>query len=294
MPGPLPEKNVVYGMYSGLALLMDIHRSEKPNGLGILFVGGSGWESSLEWNAVGLKDKESQIGTWVPTLLRAGYTVFAVNHRAAPRFRYPAALEDVQRAVRFIRFHAGEYGIAADRIGAVAGSSGAHLVALAAMLGSGGTGSDGDPVNRESATLQCIVLREAPTDLRRMLQDADGEGAAYVLSFMGSRGAGASPDPEPYSAASPITHVTRAAPPVLLIHGDADRTVPYGQSVAMEAALRAAGVNARLLRIPGGIHAPDFGAEGKPHPEWPDYLGEMVSWLDGNFGVQPGSVFSTR
>lgn len=78
------EKNIIYGMYSGLALLMDVHRPEKPNGYGVIFVSGSGWQAPLTYGAVGLK--EGQIGTWSPPLLSAGYTVFAINHRAAPRF----------------------------------------------------------------------------------------------------------------------------------------------------------------------------------------------------------------
>jgi dipeptidyl aminopeptidase/acylaminoacyl peptidase len=83
-----------------------------------------------------------------------------------------------------------------------------------------------------------------------------------------------------FAASSPISHVSRSAPPVLLIHGDVDRTVPYQQSVAMEAALRTVNVPVTLLRIPGGDHGPDFGAAGKSHPEWPDYMGETVQWLD--------------
>ncbi|MCH7475257.1 MAG: alpha/beta hydrolase, partial [Gemmatimonadetes bacterium] len=63
-------------------------------------------------------------------LLDAGYTVFTINHRAAPRFRYPAAVEDAQRAVRFIRHNAQRYGVDPDRIGGYGGSSGAHLVSL--------------------------------------------------------------------------------------------------------------------------------------------------------------------
>jgi hypothetical protein len=103
------EKNVIYGMYSGLALLMDVHYPAQPNGYGIVFVSGSGWQAPLNYGAVGLK--EAQIPLWGPPLLRAGYTVFAINHRAAPRFHYPAAVDDVQRAVRFVRHHARQYGI---------------------------------------------------------------------------------------------------------------------------------------------------------------------------------------
>ena len=284
------EKNVVFGMYSGLALLMDVHRPENPNGCGVLFVAGSGWHASLDWAAVGLKDNENQVRTWVPPLLRSGYTVFAVNHRAAPRFLYPAALEDVQRALRFLRVHAGEYGIEATRIGGVGGSSGAHLVCLAAMLGAPGTIGDPDPVNRECAKLQCIVLRAAPTDLRRMVVDADSEGKRYVLSFLGLLPEGDTTETEIYDEASPLRHVSRESPPTLLIHGEADRTVPYWQSLAMEAALRAVGASVRLVGIPGGVHGPDFGADGKPRAQWPDYLGEMVSWLDRHLRARPAGA----
>ena len=120
------EKNVVYGMYSGLALLMDVHHPAKPNGRGVVFISGSGWQAPMTYGATGLK--EQQIDIWGPPLLQAGYTVFAINHRAAPRFHYPAAVEDVQRAIRFVRHHAADYSIDPNRLGGVAGSSGAHHI----------------------------------------------------------------------------------------------------------------------------------------------------------------------
>ena len=80
------ERNVIYGMYSGFALLMDVHRPVRANGYGIVFVAGSGWQAPLDYGATPLK--ETQIPLWGPALVAAGYTVFAVNHRAAPRFHY--------------------------------------------------------------------------------------------------------------------------------------------------------------------------------------------------------------
>lgn len=154
------EKNVVYGMYSGLALLMDVHRPATPNGYGVIFISGSGWQAPMTYGAAGLK--EEQIGIWGPPLLQAGYTVFAINHRAAPRFHYPAAVEDAQRAVRFVRHHAKDYGIDPARLGGVGGSSGGHLISLVAMLAAPGNPDDDDAVNQEAATLQTVVLRSAP------------------------------------------------------------------------------------------------------------------------------------
>jgi len=82
------EKNVVYGMYSGTALLMDVHYPANPNGFGIVFIPGSGWNAPLQYSSPPLKESP-QVEMYVPSLTQAGYTVFALNHRATPTFRYP-------------------------------------------------------------------------------------------------------------------------------------------------------------------------------------------------------------
>jgi acetyl esterase/lipase len=270
-PGSRVDANVVYGMYSGLALLMDVHRPEKPNGYGVIFVSGSAWQAPMTYGATGLKHEQIEI--WGPPLLGAGYTVFAINHRAAPRFHYPAPVEDVQRAVRFVRHHAARFGIDSSRLGGVAGSSGAHLVSLVALLAAPGNPDDPDPVQREPATLQAVVARAAPTDLRVF-------AAGPVVSLMERLPDRTPEDKKIYALASPITHVSASAPPMLLLHGDSDDLVPVQQSIAMEAALRKAGANARLVVVPGGEHGPDFGVDGKAHPQLPQLFGQAVGWLD--------------
>src|SRR4051812_41718807 len=158
------DKNVVYGMYSGAAMLLDIHYPAKPNGFGIIFIAGSGWNAPLGYSAMPLKESP-QVDMYVPSLLQAGFTVFTLTHRATPTFRYPAPLEDVQRAVRFVRHNAARFAIDSARIGGMGGSSGAHLVSLLSTMDGGGDPNDPDPVNRESAKLQCAVARAAPIDL---------------------------------------------------------------------------------------------------------------------------------
>jgi acetyl esterase/lipase len=267
------ERNVVYGMVSGAALLLDVHRPASPNGFGIVFVAGSAWQADPAYGARPIK--ETQIDLWGPPLTNAGYTVFSVNHRGAPRFHYPAAIEDVQRAIRFVRANAARFGVDGSRLGGLGGSSGGNLIALAALRATPGDPADADVVNREPATLQAIVLRAAVTDLRHMPTAA---GANFVVSYMEAPPGGAAT--ALYDAASPVTQVRVGAPPTLLIHGDADDLIPQAQSVAMQAALEAANVEVRLVTVPGGKHGADFGVAGPAPAVWPNYYGETVRWFD--------------
>ena len=270
------DRNVVYGMYSGTALLLDVHYPAKPNGFGVIFIPGSGWSAPLGYAAPPLKESD-QVGMYVPSLTEAGYTVFAITHRATPTFRYPAQLEDAQRAARFVRANATKYGISPTRIGGAGGSSGAHLVSMLGTMGAPGNASDPDPVNRESARLQVIVARAAPLDL---LQMNPSSASAALALLLGSRVVETTPKTSvEYKAAwdaSPINYVSADSSPFLLIHGDADKTVPFSQSEMMEAALKKAGVPVMLVTVQGGDHGPTFPGATNP----PDYKGEMVKWFD--------------
>jgi len=270
------EKNVIYGMYSGMALLLDVHYPARQNGFGIVFIPGSGWSAPLSYSATPLKESP-QVAMYVPSLTEAGYTVFAITHRATPTFRYPAAVEDVQRAVRFVRHNAARYGINPARIGGSGGSSGGHLVSLLGTMDGAGDPNDPDPVNRESAKLQCAVGRAAPADLSQM---SPSNGLAAVSLFLGvAANQPMQKNSTEYKtawAASPINYVSPDDPPFLLVHGDADLVVPFRQSEMMEAALKEAGVPVKLIRIEGGGHGPTF--DGAKNP--PDYKAEIVKWLD--------------
>ena len=268
------ERNLVYGMYSGLALLMDVYHPQKSNGHGIVYINGSGWHSPLAYAAAPLKETPLGIA-YAEALQGAGYTVFAINHRQAPRFRYPAAVEDAQRAVRFVRHDAGRFGIDAARIGAAGGSSGGHLVCLLGALHGEGDPDDQDPANRASARVQCVVARAAPVDLVRM------GGNPLVTGFMGVifRGEAGGPygmEQRTFREASPLNHVDASTAPTLLLAGTKDTVVPPEQSELMRAALAAAGVPVELLWIEGAGHGPDFPGAVDP----PDYLGAMVRWFD--------------
>jgi acetyl esterase/lipase len=276
------EANVVYGMYSGLALLMDIHHPQNANGYGIIFIAGSGYQAPMRYDARQLKEDPQMIRMYAKSLVAAGYTVFSINHRAAPRFRYPAALEDAQRAVRYVRHHAGKFRINPDNIGASGGSSGASLVSLLGVLDGKGDPEDPDPVNRQSAKVQCVVLRAGGADLINV------PASSQVVNFLGMLlQPPGSVEYKTYQEASPISHVSHDDPPFLLIHGDSDELVPFKHSELMEQALNQSGVAVRLLRIEGGGHGADFHGQGfREEKNWPNYLGEMVHWFDKHLRKQ--------
>ena len=257
------DRNVVYGMYSGLALLMDIHHPEQPNGIGLIHVSGSGWSAPLSLDARPLKEA-GHVRIEALPLVQRGYTVFTVNHRATPRFQYPAAVEDVQRAVRFVRFHAARFGIDPDRIGAIGGSSGGHLVSMLGVLPGEGDAQAESEIDRVSAKVQCVVARATPSDLVGSMATS---GAVALLLGIRLR-----PGAEPSSRemriareASPITHVTADDPPLLLVHGDQDDIVPYALSERFRERLAKTGVRTDLIKVSGAGHGPGFsGAEQVP------------------------------
>ena len=246
------EKNVVIGMYSGLALVMDVHYPESPNGYGIVHVSGSGFRRPLSYDAPLLS--ESQVRIYGTPLVEQGYTVFSLNHRAVPRFEISDAVEDVQRAVRFVRYHAEEYRIDPDRIGAVGGSSGGTLVSLLGVLDGQGDTDDSDPVNQVSAKVQTVTSRAPVTDFSRL----DESGLPREED------------------SSPMNYVSSDDPPILLIHGDADETVPFDQSILFHEKLQKADIETHLIRIANAGHGPTFPGAIDP----PDYIGAMINWFD--------------
>jgi acetyl esterase/lipase len=266
--GTRVESDVVYGMYSGLALLMDVYHPKEPNGYGVISIPGSAWHMPLAYDSPQLKSRGQTIAK---RLVEGGYTVFVINHRAAPRFRHPAAVEDAQRAVRFVRYHAKKYVVRPDRLGAAGWSSGGHLALMLGVLNGKGDPDDPDPVNRESAKVQCVAAGAAPADFVNV------EPRPMQISYLGTppgpggRALPGTAEYKVYREASPVTHATKDDPPCLLIHGDADTVVSFKHSELMKEALTKAGVTAELMRIKGSEHSPPFPKESSS---------EAIRWFD--------------
>jgi len=187
----------------------------------VLMVHGGGWANRSREDMASLSRK----------LAQNGYAVFNIAYRFAPRYTYPAQLEDMQQALLWLVANAERYRLDSERINTWGFSSGAHLAALVAGMESASL--DGIDVPRVNA----VVAGGIPSDLRKY------EDSPIVMRFMG----GYRDDmPERYAEASPASHVSAGDPPVFLYHGTLDRLVTPDQATDYYDALRAAGVDAEL------------------------------------------------
>jgi acetyl esterase/lipase len=199
----------------------------------IINIHGGGWSAG---------DKNGGRGT-ICRWAQRGYIGVSVRYRLLGEAPFPACIEDVKCAVRWLRAHAADYGIDPDRIGVFGHSAGAHL---AAMLGAcpASAGFDTGPWPEQSSRVAAVCALATPTDL------TGRELNRFHL---------ASPE-ENLAAArrcSPLTYASTEAPPFLLIHGNQDGTVPVDQAQLFAAALRSAGAaNVTLLLLDALGHDP--------------------------------------
>ena len=233
--------DVTYGMADGVALKMDIYYPKMTYGAvpAILYVHGGGWTKG---------DKRAGAGsTEIPELVSRGYLVAAINYRLAPQYKFPAQIEDVKCAVRFLRANAANYGIDPDHIGAWGGSAGGHLVALLgvtdAAAGFEGNGGYAD----QSSRVHAVVDMFGPTDLSAMFQ---GAGPGLMKQVFGTT----DKTSDVVKRASPVTWVSSDDPPFLILHGEKDTLVPPSQSKILYERLIAAGVPATLTIVENAGH----------------------------------------
>ena len=233
-----PLRDVIYLRAEGSAFTMDVLTPRTPNGAAVIFVVSGGWisdHSMLERHEPALQ----------ATFADSGFTVFEVVHGARPRYKVDEIVEQVRTAVRFVRAHAADYGIDADRIGVSGISTGGHLALMVA-------GSPDSPV-------QSVAAISPPADLANWGQPGvvftDMPQLAMFIPALGLDASATRHDVVSQAQRlSPITLVSARFPATLIVHGDSDAVVPVQQARAMDQALGKAGVEHRLEVIAGGGH----------------------------------------
>ena len=241
-------EDVIYGRKFGTALTLDIFRPDKTNGAGVIFVVSGGWFSAHE---------AIRTGPILP-LLERGYTVFAVVHGSQPKFQIPEAVQDLHRAVRFIRHDAEKYGVDQNKLGITGGSAGGHLSLTIGTQGKPGKSDAKDPIDRESSAVQAVACFFPPTDfLNYGKPGEDGVGFGILKGFkaaFGPRSDTAEGRRELGKEISPIYFIGSNLPPTLIIHGDADELVPIQQAETFVKRAQELGATAKLVTKEGKAH----------------------------------------
>jgi len=182
-----------------------------------------------------------QIADW---LNARGVAAFVLRYRLGPKYHHPIELGDAQRALRFVRYHAADYGIAADKIGIWGFSAGGHLASTAGTHFDSGNPSAADPVDRVGSRPDFMILAYPVISLN----------TPYVHRGSLRNLLGDNPDPQLVASLSNETQVTPQTPPAFLFHTTTDSGVPVENSVLFYLALRKAGVPAEMHIYEQGPH----------------------------------------
>ena len=188
--------------------------------------------------------------------LKAGYAGASINYRLSQHAIFPAQIEDVKAAVRWLRANAETYRLDPNRFAAWGSSAGGHLVA---MLGTAGDVKEFEVgENLEvSSRVQAVVDYFGPTDFLQMDAHRLPDGLVHdVPDSPESQLVGGSIQEHQarVARANPVTYVSKGAPPFLIVHGDKDPLVPYQQSVLLNDALEKVGVSVTFYKVEGGGH----------------------------------------
>jgi acetyl esterase/lipase len=199
-------------------------------------------------------------------LARRGVAAFVLRYRLAPRYRHPAPLQDVQRAIRTVRARAGEWGVRPDRVGVWGFSAGGHLASTAATHFDDGNPDAKDPVERQGCRPDFAILCYPVITL---LPPYAHEGSRKNLL-------GKEPDPKLVESLCNDRQVTSRTPPTFLFHTSADTAVPPENSVLFYLALRKAKVPAEMHVYEHGRHGVGLAAKDPVLSSWP---GRLEDWM---------------
>jgi len=237
------KEGITYKTIDTLDMKLDVyrHKDTPSNAPTLIFIHGGSWRGG----------KRSDYLPYLLVYANKGYVTITVSYRLTRVARFPAAVEDVTCAVRWVKAHADDYGVDPERIALIGGSAGGHLAMMA-----GYTQDNPDFVVGCSDTInsdiKAIVNLYGPTDLTTPYARQRNE----VTSFLGV--SSYSDDPDLFLRASPKHYISPDDPPTLIFHGTIDSLVPISQSDSLDAWLTKVGVPHEYHRLKGWPHTMDL------------------------------------
>ena len=249
-------KSIEYKNVGGRPLLLDLHVPTEAKGkVPLLFyIHGGGW-------CGGTKDDATNLAAFI----KAGYAMSALDYRFSNEAIFPAQIEDVKAALRWLRAHVGEFQLDPDRVGAWGHSAGGHLVSLLGVTGASRLFDVGDNLHVSSQVLG-VGSVAGPMDLLSLANN--DILPTYISDLFGGH---PNTRKELAQSANPINHIDKDTPPFVIIHGEKDDMVPCQQAELLHAALNNKGIPSRLV-IQAGID----------HDNWrhPQMVGELIQFFD--------------
>ena len=231
--------NVVYTVVDGWEGKLDLYlppAGTKPAPL-VINIHGGGWNHGV---------KESQSG--VNTFFKAGFAVANIEYRLTGQAKAPAAVEDSRCALIYLVKHAGELNIDTRKIVVMGGSSGGHLALMTGLLGNDHR-FDNNCKRTENIQVAAIIDKYGITDVWDWAYGPNITSKS-ATSWLGDKAR----DEAFAKSVSPLHYITKKSPPIFIVHGDADPTVPYQQSADLYKKLQELGVVSQFIIVPGGLH----------------------------------------
>jgi acetyl esterase/lipase len=230
-----------------------------------LYVHGGGWDKGDKAEGAGwsyLNDK--------------GYLVVSVNYRlAAWNVKFPAMIQDVKCAVRYLRAHAGEYNLDPDRFAALGASAGGHLVALLGTSDPSAGWEAGEYLD-QSSRVQAVVAEAVFSDFTKAMPNSISMAIYFATGELPGTTSAVN------TSASPVTYITPDDPPFLIVHGEKDGYSPVEQAETLDAKLKAAGVSSKLVIVQNGEHGLTS-ISGDPAVPSLDEINQLIlDFLDSN------------
>jgi acetyl esterase len=258
--------DIEFAKAGDVSLTLDAYVPDGPGPFpAVIIVHGGSWSRG---------DKQTFVKPLFEPLTNAGFAWFTINYRLAPAYHFPAPVEDVESAIRYVQSHAGDYKVDVKRIAITGESAGGHLVSFVGAR-------DGAKLK-----LRAVVPFYAPNDLEAMVTGPDQAGSAQnwlfrILARRALKGLLDFTEPDAEAVrrlreASPITYVKPGMPPFLLIHGTRDATVPFHQATVMCDKIAQEGSSCEIFRVEGGAHG--MGSWDK-NPATQGYKAKMIEWL---------------